>query len=186
MVKLHRFSSLVLFLYFLKDYPSSKTDGDSLLSRERRRIAELNPRARGLTVSSGPISSLKAFALLSCNFFPQCQRPFRRFLRSRSSEIFFPDDFRFRDGFLSILDFHFSLLFRPRFPFVSTLCYVTIQTTRRGAFFFFFSVFGFEPDSGRVIFDLTIRLEQARSAWPRNQRARFLVKRRCCRRHVRC
>lgn len=138
MVKLRRFSSLVLFLYFLKDYPSSKTDGDSLLSRERRRIAELNPRARGLTVSSGPISSLKAFALLSCNFFPQCQRPFRRFLRSRSSEIFFPDDFRFRDGFLSILDFHFSLLFRPRFPFVSTLCYVTIQTTRRGAFFFSF------------------------------------------------
>lgn len=39
---------------------------------EKRNVAELNPRARGLTVSSGPISSSKAFSLLPAPSSP-CQ-----------------------------------------------------------------------------------------------------------------
>lgn len=49
---------------------------------EKRNVAELNPRARGLTVSSGPISSSKAFSLLPAPSSPCQSTCLSDFLRS--------------------------------------------------------------------------------------------------------
>lgn len=59
---------------------------------EKRNVAELNPRARGLTVSSGPISSSKAFSLLPAPSSPCQSTCLSDFLRSATDfhRFFFP------------------------------------------------------------------------------------------------
>lgn len=59
---------------------------------EKRNVAELNPRARGLTVSSGPISSSRAFSLLPAPSSPCQSTCLSDFLRSATDfhRFFFP------------------------------------------------------------------------------------------------
>lgn len=119
---------------------------------KKKNVAELNPRARGLTVSSGPISSLKAFALLAAtssllSFIATC-------LWDSSFSLVFRD-YRFRDRFSVLL-------------LVSFFSWHCATLRRRDATRWFWR--NSRTHLRRAIF---VKLEQARSAWLRNRCARF-------------